>query len=214
MNILVIAAHPDDEVLGMGGTIKKLSKKNNKIKLCVITEGATAQYNDDKMIEIRKKACLKSGKILGINDFEFFEFPDMKLDSIPQIDINIKLEKLIRKFKPQIVYTTPYNDLNKDHQKVYESTLVSTRPLKNIVNQVLSYEIPGFTKNPFQASVYENITKEFSTKIKAFECYKSEIENFPHPRSIKSLESISMYRGVEAGFQKAEAFKLVRSLVE
>ena len=154
-------------------------------------------------MKLEKKACLKSGKILGINDFEFFEFPDMKLDSIPQIDINIKLEKLIRKFKPQIVYTTPYNDLNKDHQKVYESTLVSTRPLKNIVNQVLSYEIPGFTKNPFQASVYENITKEFSTKIKAFECYKSEIENFPHPRSIKSLESVSMYRGVEGRLSKS-----------
>ena len=123
-------------------------------------------------------------------------------------------KELIRKFKPQIVYTTPYNDLNKDHQKVYESTLVATRPLKNTVKQVLSYENPGFTKNPFQPSVYENITKEFSTKIKAFECYKSEIENFPHPRSIKSLESIAMYRGVEAGFQKAEAFKLVRSLIE
>lgn len=211
MKILVIAAHPDDEVLGMGATIRKLAKKNNKIHLCVVTEGVTAQYNDKSMIKVRKKACLSSGKILGISTFDFFDFPDMRLDTIPHVDINKKLVKIIKKYKPEIVFTTP-NDLNKDHQKVFESALVATRPILSTVKQVLSYEIPGFVKNPFMPTVYENITKEFSFKIKAFKKYKSELEKFPHPRSLDFIECLAIMRGSESGSMKAEAFQLIRRI--
>jgi len=213
MNILVIAAHPDDEVLGMGATIRKLSKKNHKIDLCVVSEGATAQYKDNKMIEVRKKSCIKAGKLLGISTFNFLEFPDMKLDSIPHLEINIELEKIIRKYNSQIVYTTPYNDLNKDHQLVFESTLVATRPLSSNVKQVFCYEIPGIVKTPFQPTVYENIKNELSYKIKAFRMYKSEITKFPHSRSIESIENLSIQRGIESGLQRAESFKLIRSIL-
>jgi N-acetylglucosamine malate deacetylase 1 len=210
LKILVIAAHPDDEVLGMGATIKKLSKKNHKIHLCVVSEGASAQYQDKKMIKIRKEACIKAGKILGISQFTFLEFPDAKLDIISQLEINIKLEKIIAKFKPEIVYTTPEHDLMKDHQKVHECTLVATRPTSSTVKQVLCYEIPGMTKNPFNPNVYENIDKEFEIKKKAFKIYKSEVMKYPHPRSIESIENLSIYRGVESGLRKAEAFQLIR----
>ena len=166
MNILILAAHPDDEVIGMGGTIKKLSK-SNKIHLCVVSDGASAQYSDKKMIEERKNACKKSGKILGISNYTFLDFPDMKLDTIPHVEINKKLEKLIKKINPKIVYTTPNNDLNKDHQKVFESTLVVTRPHSSNVNQVLSYEFPGLKrKTSTMHNVYEDISKEFSYKVK------------------------------------------------
>ena len=212
MKILVLAAHPDDEVLGMGGTIKKLSKLGNKIHLCVITEGASAQYKNKKMIKIRKEACIASGKILGINDFTFLGFPDAKLDSIPQLEINKKLEKLIKKIKPEIVYTTPDNDLNKDHQKIYESTLVVTRPLSSSVKQILAYEISSIVKTPFVPTVYEDISKEFLDKIKAFKMYGSEIEKFPHNRSIEVLESLAQLRGMESGLIKAEAFHLIRKI--
>jgi len=193
--ILVIAAHPDDEVLGMGATIKKLSK-NNKIFLGVITEGASAQYLDKKMIEVRRESCIKSSKILGISNTVFFDFPDMGLDSVPQLEINKKLEEIIKKIKPEIVYTTPDNDLNRDHQKVHESTLVATRPFSNSVKQVLTYEISGIVKNPFVPTVYEDISKEFFYKIKAFKMYKSEVEKFPHSRSIEALESLASLRGI------------------
>ena len=96
MNILVVAAHPDDEVLGMGGTIKKVSK-NNTVSLCVLSEGASAQYEDKKMIQVRRDACKESGKILGISEFFFVDFPDMRLDSIPHLEINKELEKVIKK---------------------------------------------------------------------------------------------------------------------
>ena len=211
MDILIIAAHPDDEVLGMGGTIKKLSKKN-KIHLCVVTEGASAQYTNKDMIKKRKESCIKAGKILGISTFDFLEFEDMKLDSIPSLEINQELEKIIKKHKPTSVYTTPKNDLHKDHQIVFESTSIASRPHSNTVKNLFSYEIPGIVKNPFTPTVYEDISKEISYKIKAFKCYKSEIEKFPHPRSIESIESLSLQRGMESGLKKAESFELVRSI--
>ena len=162
MNILVLAAHPDDESIGMGGTIKKLSKKNN-IHLCILTDGASAQYKDKKMILERRNACKKSGKILGISNYTFLDFPDMKLDSISHLEINRELEKIIKKFNPKIVYTTSKHDINKDHQTVFESTLVVTRPQSSNVKQVFSYEITGSTINGFLPTIFEDISKEFKS---------------------------------------------------
>ncbi|MEK6947419.1 MAG: PIG-L deacetylase family protein [Nanoarchaeota archaeon] len=210
MKVLIIAAHPDDEVLGMGGTIKKLSKKKNEIQLCVVTEGATGQYSDKKMINVRRESCLKSSKILGISKVHFLDFPDMKLDSVPNLEINKKLEEIIKKFNPEIIYTTPKHDLNRDHKLVHESTLVVTRPTSSKVKQVYSYELPGFVNEPFAPNVYVNIVSEFEYKIKAFNCYKTEIEKFPHPRSIESLENLAAYRGIESGTRKSEAFRLIK----
>ena len=207
MNILILAPHPDDEVLGMGGTIKKLSK-NNKITLCVISEGATAQYNDKKMIKIRKESCKKCSKILGISNIVFLEFPDMKLN-LSHLEINKKIEKIIKKLKPEIVYTSPDNDLNLDHKAVYNSTLVACRP-KSGVKKILCYEVPGNTKIPFQPNVYENIEKEMNSKIKGFKMYDTEIEKFPNPRSIIAIENLAINRGIESGCKKAEGFQLIK----
>ena len=208
MNILVIAAHPDDEVLGMGATIRKLSKKNHKIDLCVVSEGATAQYKDKKMIKVRRDSCKKTAKILGISQTIFLDYPDMRLN-LSHLDINKKLEEIVEKYRPEIVYTAPKNDLNLDHQMVFNSTLVACRP-KSGVKQILCYEIQGNTKVPFVPNVFENIEKEFPYKIKGFKMYKSEIEEFPNPRSIAAIENLAIQRGIESGTKKAEAFELIR----
>jgi len=207
MKILVIAPHPDDEVLGMGGTIKKLSKKN-KIILCVVSEGATAQYKDKKMIKVRRDSCKKTAKILGISQTIFLDYPDMRLN-LSHLDINKKLEEIVEKYRPEIVYTAPKNDLNLDHQMVFNSTLVACRP-KSGVKQILCYEIQGNTKVPFVPNVFENIEKEFPYKIKGFKMYESEVEEFPNPRSITAIENLAIQRGVESGTKKAEAFELIR----
>ena len=207
MNILILAPHPDDEVLGMGGSIKKLSK-NNRVTLCVISEGATAQYNDKKMIKIRKESCKKCSKILGISNIIFLDFPDMKLN-LSHLEINKKIEKIIKKIKPEIVYTSPNNDLNLDHKAVYDSTLVACRP-KSGVKKILCYEVPGNTKVPFQPNIYENIEKEMKIKIKGFKMYDSEIEKFPSPRSIIAIENLAINRGIESGFNSAEGFELIK----
>ncbi len=213
MNVLVIAAHPDDEVVGMGATIKKLSKKN-KIFLCIVTEGATAQYDDKKMMKVRRDACIKSSKLLGISKVKFLDFPDMGLDMISQLEINKELEKIIEVFKPKVVYTTPSHDLHKDHKLVFDSTLVATRPFSSSVKQLLSYESPGPVIQPFRPTVYENVEKEFSYKLSAFKMYKSEVMRFPHPRSIRAVENLAVLRGVESGLKKAEAFQLIRNIID
>lgn len=213
MDILVLAAHPDDEVLGMGGTIKKLSK-NNKIHLCVVSEGASAQYAEERMMEIRRKNCIQAGKLLGISTFDFLAYPDMRLDAVPTLKINQDLERIISKYKPRKVYTTPSNDLNKDHQIVFESTLVAARPHSSTVRDLLSYEIPAITSTPFRPVIYEDITREMAVKIRAFKCYKSELEKFPHPRSIEAIESLAMKRGFESSLKRAESFELIRSIID
>ena len=207
----MISAHPDDEVVGMGATIKKLSL-TNKIWLCVVSEGASAQYSDKKMIKVRRNACKKSSKILGISKIQFLDYPDMRLDSVSHLEINKELEKIIRKLKPTIVYSPPSHDLNKDHQKVFESSLVVTRPLVSSVKSLLCYELPGPVREPFRPTIYENVEKEFSYKIKGFKMYKSEIMKFPHPRSINAIENLAIYRGTQSGLRKAEAFELVHSI--
>ena len=214
MKILVIAAHPDDEVIGMGGTIKKLALKGNELNLCVVSEGASAQYNDKKMIKIRRDACEKSGKFLGISKFYFLDYPDMRLDSIPHLEINRNLEKIIKNFKPKIVYSVSPNDSNKDHQKVFESSLIASRPQSSSVKQFLTYEVLGSVKNSFHPTVYENIEKEFPSKIKALNFYNTEIRKFPHPRSIESIENLAIYRGVQSGLRKAEAFELIQLILD
>lgn len=213
MDILVIAAHPDDEVLGMGGTIKKLTKQKNKVHLCVVSDGAAAVKDKKALIEKRKKACLKSGKLLGISTFDFLMLPDMKLDHIPQLKINLQIEKIIKKYNPSTVYTTPYSDFHKDHQKIHECTLVATRPASSNVKYVLSYEIPGTVKSSYSPTVFEEITTtQLNDKITAFKFYTTEIKKYPHPRSIESIKNLAMHRGIESGVKNAEAFRLIRSI--
>jgi len=209
MNILILAPHPDDESIGMGGTIKKLSKKNN-IHLCVLTDGAVFDSSGQKKILERKNACKNSGKILGISDYTFLDFPVMELESISHLEINRELEKIIKKFNPKIVYTTTRHDINKDHQRVFESTLVVTRPQSSNVKQVFSYETAGMTISGFSPTVFEDISKEFKYKIKSFKMYKSELRPFPHLRSLKAIENLAIQRGIESGIKKAEAFELIR----
>ncbi len=211
MKILVITPHPDDEVIAMGGTIKKLSKTNH-IELLVISEGATSQYSDKKMIKVRHDACLRSSKLLGIRNVTFLNFPDMQLDTISHIELNKSIEKFMSKFKPKVVYTSPNHDLNLDHQKVFESTLVATRPISSSVKKLFTYELPGFTKTPYNPNTFVDVSKSFEIKIKAFKFYKSEINPFPHPRSTKSLENLAVYRGIQSGLKKAEAFELIRKI--
>ena len=166
------------------------------------------------MLQARRNACLKSSKMLGIKNVLFLDFPDNQLDSVPQLKINKKVEEIIRKFRPSVVYSPPPNDLNKDHQKVFESSLVTTRPFSSSVKSLLCYELPGMVRKPFHPSVYENVEKEFSYKIKAFKMYKSEVMNFPHPRSIEAIQNLAIQRGVESSLKKAEAFQLIRSIKE
>ena len=162
------------------------------------------------MIQGRKKACLKACKLLGISKVDFLEFPDMRLDSIPKLEINKQIEKIIQKFKPHRVYTTPDHDLNDDHIIVHDSTLIATRPFSSTIKEIFSYELPGLVKTPFVPNFYENVNAEILTKIKACNIYETEIKKFPHPRSIKAIEGLSIIRGSKSNLKNAEAFKIIK----
>jgi len=234
MKILIVAAHPDDEVLGMGGTIKKLSKEGNDIKTVflstgILARGPSTKYSSkkiltkkfldtmDKRVKDLQHDAKRAAKILGINKIEFFDFPDNEMDTISRLQVTKTIENIISEFKPSIIYCTPQFDVNVDHQSLFYATLTATRPKKNnFVKKVFAFEVLSSTEwffpTRFTPNVFVDISKEISSKIKALEAYKDEIEQFPHPRSKISIEANARKWGSVSGFNYAEAFTLVRSL--
>ncbi|EKD90134.1 MAG: LmbE family protein [uncultured bacterium] len=214
--ILVIAPHPDDEVLGCGGIIKKYSQNGDEVFLAVLTKPYepdwTKDYIKDKLIQTKK-----SNMTLGIKKTYSLGFPTVKLDTIPQKKINDELHQVVAEVKPQIVFIPFYGDLNKDHRITCESSLVATRPLTgSAIKKILCYEILSETEwgiEPFKPNVYVDISDNFIIKKKAMEEYKSELKKFPHPRSLEALEALAKKRGSEAGLTYAEAFMLIREIL-
>jgi LmbE family N-acetylglucosaminyl deacetylase len=235
MKILVIVAHPDDEVLGMGGTLKKLSNKNHDIKIVFLATGISARRSEKftnetkykidknltkKMEEQIKKLRLDAKtalKILGIKDIEFFDFPDNEMDKISNLEITKTIENIIKKFNPEIIYTHTKNDINVDHRAIFNATITATRPTtKSNVKKVICFEVPSSSEwnfgDTFSPNIFVEIKKELPYKTKAIEAYKTELKKFPHPRSAKALDIIAKRWGTVSGFDAAEAFELIREL--
>ena len=219
--ILIFAAHPDDEVIGCGGTIAKLKKNGNEIFVCFLADGESSRNvkNLNELIKKRKKAAKKSAVILGIKELFFCDLPDNKLDTVSRLSIVKIVEKYISFIKPHTVFTHFYEDLNIDHQIVSKAVITACRPeKKNPVKKLLFFEIPSSTdwqisnkkKNYFNPNWYEDISKTKNLKIKAFKAYKDEIRKWPHPRSLKGIVSLMQLRGATSGFKFAEAFVLGR----
>ena len=216
--ILIVAAHPDDEILGCGGTIFKL-KKNNKIKIIFLTNGVSARSKDQKKIFARKHECEKLFKFLKIGKPIFFDFPDNQLDNFPLLKIIKKIEKILKTFKPEIVFTHFEDCLNIDHQTAFKATLTACRPLKKIsVKKILSFEVLSSTewtaskKKSFHPNFYINIDNEIKKKIEALKFYKSELKKYPHSRSVEGIKTLAKFRGISSGNKYAEAFILVRNI--
>jgi LmbE family N-acetylglucosaminyl deacetylase len=231
MNILVVAAHPDDEIIGMGGTLKKLSKKHS-IKILFLAEGITSRRNSghvnsakydvsrtelEKMnneIIIRNNHATNALHLLNIKNIKFLDFKNLETDQLPLLKIVKEIENEIKKTKCDTIFTHHYNDLNLDHRNAYEATITAARPLpESKIQKILSFEIPASTswRHPynFKPNVFVDISKELSFKIKALKQYKNEIRKFPNPRSSEATTAIAKHWGSLSGFKAAESFELI-----
>jgi LmbE family N-acetylglucosaminyl deacetylase len=215
--VLIIAAHMDDEVLGCGATIAKHRDNGDKVFICFIAHRIyNHQFNKQKN-DVEKKHALKAKQILGYQEAVFFDLPDERLDGCVQ-DIIIPLEDYVYKLKPDIVYCPFRGDNNQDHRAVFDATRVVLRSsAAPFVKKTYMYEVPSSTEQSppllesiFSPNYYVNITKYIDKKIKAYKCYKREKRPHPHPRSKQALITLAKKRGVEVGFEYAEAFMLAR----
>ena len=222
MKILVIAPHPDDEVLGCGGTIKKYTKRGDEVYLCIVTKAYTPDWTED-FIKNREKEIECASKTLGIKEVIFLDLPTVKLDTLPQKQLNSLILKTIEDIKPEIVFLPFRADINNDHKLVSESGLVALRPKPDyfLARKVFFYEVLSETEwagpaekveDFFMPNFYEDISKDLNDKLKAMECYKTELKNFPHPRSLEGIKVLAQKRGMESGVDAAEAFMLFREI--
>lgn len=231
MKILVVSAHPDDEIIGMGGTLKKISK-DNMIKVLFLADGITARKQSgfknsnkyeitekqkqsmNREIEKRKDHAKNALSILGIKETKFLDLPDNELDLVPFLKIVKEIEKEIEKTKCDVIFTHHHNDLNIDHRLTYEAVITAARPFEySKVNSIFSFESISSTdwKQPysFKPNLFIDISKELPQKMKALKEYKNEIRKFPHPRSKKALEAEAIRWGSLYGYKAAEAFEII-----
>ena len=224
-NILVIAAHPDDEVLGCGGTLSKFSKLGYKINVAFFSDGVAARSlkstKKTKDILQRKKSSYKAAKILGVNKMEFFNLPDNQFDKISLLEIVKLIEKLIKKYSPSTIFTHYDNDLNIDHNIISKAVVTATRPyLNSSVKKLLFFEVPSstewnFSSSPklFSPNYFVNITNDLKTKLKAMKCYAQELRKWPHPRSLEGITNLAKARGSACGLKSAESFIIIREII-
>ena len=236
MNILIIAAHPDDEVLGMGGTIAKHTSQHDTVSIIYMATGITGRrelleseyeiknipkkIQEDWQQEIGKlrQDANKSARLLKVKNVKFFDFPDNEMDGIHLLKVVKVIEKEIKIAKPDRIYTNHYSDLNVDHKVVYNATLTACRPSGYPVKEILSFEVLSSTEwsypYNFNPNYFINIEKYIEKKIKAMELFVNEIRKFPHPRSSKNIKYVAGRWGSVSGFKAAEAFELIRQIAK
>lgn len=217
--ILVLCAHPDDETLGLGGTLSLKSKIGNQIFVLFFTDGESSRNKTTKNdILQRQKQAKNACKILGIKKVKFLNYPDQKLDTFSTLEIAKEIENIIKEWKPSEIFTHYWGDVNQDHRKIFEATKIAVRPQPNsFIKKVICYETPsstdwGIFPESFTPNLFVNIDKTIKTKISALKKYKNEIQKFPHPRSIDSIKIRSKYWGSTVGNMNSEAFISLREI--
>jgi LmbE family N-acetylglucosaminyl deacetylase len=218
-NILVVAAHPDDEILGCGGTIARLVAEGNQVFTLILGEGVTSRGGDPceqrKALDCLREEAVKANAIIGVKDVFFFDFPDNKFDTVALLDIVKVVEKVKVQIAPDIIFTHYNNDLNIDHQFTYRAVITAARPINGeTVKEIYSFNTFSSTEwgfpTSFSPDVFFDIKETIQLKIKALEEYKSELRKPPHPRSLESIKLFSQACGAKTGLDFAEAFKTVR----
>lgn len=225
MNVLCVVAHPDDECLGIGGTLRKLRNEGHNVYTCVLCGPADARHarpSDEKL----REAIAASEGLIGITDSIKYEFGNIRFNTVPHIEMVAAIEKAIVKFRPSWVFTHHPGDLNIDHRICYESAMaaimlpqrLSTDLPPSMIERVFLFEILSSTDwapttmTPFQPNSFFDIHSTFATKLAALEAFEGAMKPFPHSRSLENVKHLAHLRGAQVGIELAEAFVCVRDL--
>ncbi|AZJ35044.1 PIG-L family deacetylase [Tenacibaculum singaporense] len=219
MNVLVIAPHADDEILGCGATIAKHISEGDTVKVVVVTRGIKELYSDDVIEGIRKEAK-EAHKYLKIEETIFYDFPAPMLDQTPSYLISNEISKIIKSYEPEIVYLPHRGDLHKDHRMVFESSLVAIKPVNGCsVKEIYSYETLSETEwaapfgdDAFIPNVFVDVSEFMEQKVEAMKKFESQLKEFPHSRSIEAINALAKFRGSTVGANAAESFMLIRNI--
>lgn len=218
--ILVIAPHPDDEVLGAGGTIARRAAEGGEVRVVIVTKGYPPHF-EAPVIERGRVEAATAHRILGVARTSYLDFPAAELDRVPARDINARLVETLGSWTPDDLFIPFNGDLHLDHQRVFLSALVASRPHgTDVPSTIYAYETlsetnwnaPYLTPG-FQPNVFVDIGAHLETKLKAFEAFESQVRAFPHERSLDALRALARIRGATVHLEAAEAFVLVRQTI-
>ena len=217
-SVCIIAPHPDDEVLGLGGTIRRMSQLGIEVHLLIVSGHLPPLYQIEIFKNIQKE-CDMSAKILGISSVTFLKIPATRINLIPIADLNGQIKEFLDKIKPKTVFI-PFPDRHIDHKLIFEASMVCTRPIGlNYAKLVLSYET--LSETDWNASYIEpvfipeliiDITDTIQYKLNAMQSHKSQLQSAPS-RSLEAIKALARYRGSQNGFKYAEGFKVIRHLI-
>lgn len=224
-NVLVIAAHPDDELLGVGGAVRRFADQGIICRAVIVGEGITSRSEkrndaDTNELAMLKEDARKAASVVGYETIDFCDLPDNRLDGMELLDVIKVVSKYVKKYKPDTIFTHHHGDLNIDHRIVCEAVITACRPVGDyFVEKIYSFETPSSTEwnytyeEPFTPNAYIDVTDTVEAKVEGMKCYRSESTVFPHPRSAEALRALATFRGSNVGMEKAEAFMLLREVV-
>jgi len=224
--VLVVAAHPDDEVLGCGGTVAGHAAAGRKVHVLILAEGATARDarrgagRRQAELAALRRAARAAARVLGAAPPEFCGLPDNRLDSLPLIDVVKRVERVVERLRPAIVYTHHGGDLNVDHRIAHAAVLTACRPVPGAsVARIYAFETVSSSEwaataqqQGFQPTHFVDIAAHLAAKARALDCYAGEMRAFPHPRSPEAVAALASWRGASVGLAAAEAFVVVRQV--
>jgi LmbE family N-acetylglucosaminyl deacetylase len=223
-SVLILASHPDDEVLGCGGTIAKLTQVGVDVNIAFLADGVLSRAGNpstqQQELTARHSAAQKACDILGAASVSFGDFPDNRMDTLPLLKITQAIEMLIAKYQPDTVFTHHAGDVNIDHRLTHEAVVTACRPQKECpVKTILCFEVPSSTEwqlsgsaPSFNPNWFVDISSTIDRKLTALKVYYEELRSWPHPRSQRGVEYLARWRGATIGVDAAEAFMLGRHL--
>lgn len=217
--LAVIAAHPDDEVLGFGGAMARAAVAGSRVRILILATGAASRGGDaGAAIENLRDQARSAAEALGVPEPAFADFPDNRMDSVPLLDVVQRVEAFLSEAPVASVLTHHAGDLNVDHRIAAQAVLTACRPLPGApVRRILAGEVPSSSEwanedDRFVPTRYVDIESVLERKLAALACYEGEIRNFPHPRSIEAVRALAQWRGAEAGLPAVEAYRVVREI--